>query len=192
MKICRVLQADITFWLCYETLRRVFWFLNIWQRDDKWSSHKSIFCPLCRGFSAWCRSGRAGSATLKARPVTALLVLGHVMKPSGMGNSQLNSADFLLPTPAHSVEIWGRVLNFTSSGVLREGNSRILEGWVCYSHVGICLLLFPVNKLSIYASIACDLSLSKSLVWGPQGGIFKVFFCGSPRWKRMFPFSVCT
>lgn len=149
MKTCRILQADITFWLCYETLWRVFWFLNRWQREDKRSSHKNVFCPLCRGFSAWCRSGRARSATLKACPVTALLVLRHVTKPSGMGNSQLNSAEFLIPTPARSVEIWWRILHFTSSGVLRKENSRILEGWVCYSHVGICLSLFPVNKLSI-------------------------------------------
>lgn len=42
---------------------------------------------------------------LEVCPVTALLGLGHGMKLPGMGNSQLNSAEFLVPIPAHCVQI---------------------------------------------------------------------------------------
>lgn len=85
MKICRILQADTNFRLCYETLWRVFWFLNLGPRKDKRSRDERIFCPLYRGFSeyTWYRSGRATSAAPKACPVTALLVLGHITKWSG-------------------------------------------------------------------------------------------------------------
>lgn len=155
MEICRILQAGITFWLCYETLWRVFWFLNIQQREDKWSSNESIFCPLYKGFRAWGRSGGDGCAALKACPVTALLLLGRGMKLSGVGNSQLNSAEFLVPIPPYSVQMadprfhlfWWQILDFISSGVLGEGNSGILEGWVCHCHVGVCLSLFYANRL---------------------------------------------
>lgn len=42
---------------------------------------------------------------LEICPVTALLVLAHGMKLSGMGNFRWNSADFLVPIPAHCVQI---------------------------------------------------------------------------------------
>lgn len=142
MEIWRILQADITFWLCYEPLWRQFWFLNICQREDKWSSNESIFCPLYKGFRAWSGSGRNRSATLKACPVTALLVTRNEIVQHGEF-----PVGCLVPVPDHSVQTWWQILDFIFSGVLRERKSRILEGWACDSHVGICLSLSHANKL---------------------------------------------
>lgn len=56
----------------------------------------------------------APSSLKENAQVPLMNLLGLVTKLSGIGNFQLNSAEFLTPIPAHSVGIWWWILDFTS------------------------------------------------------------------------------